>query len=110
MIPPQLMCRKHLLGEHVELHMLVGTLQKGKSIRGYLEKKLVDPCSIETRHNALVREMLSRGYKHNSLLWYDSDLENEINIANSILELSNRCQDCRSRIIQNEWARIVMEY
>ena len=32
LVPPSHMCRKHLLGEHVELHMLLGTLKKGKSI------------------------------------------------------------------------------
>lgn len=29
LVPPSHMCRKHLLGEHVELHMLLGTLKKG---------------------------------------------------------------------------------
>jgi hypothetical protein len=26
MVPPKVMCRKHLLGEHVEIHMLAGSL------------------------------------------------------------------------------------
>ena len=34
MVPVQYMCRKHLLGEHVEHHMLVGSIHKGLSMRG----------------------------------------------------------------------------
>ena len=34
MLPPECMCRKHLLGEHVELHMLLGSMRRGKSIEG----------------------------------------------------------------------------
>ena len=36
MVDPKKMCRKHLLGEHVEIHMMVGTLLKGRSIDGFL--------------------------------------------------------------------------
>ena len=43
MLPPETMCRKHLLGEHVELHMLLGSLRRGKNIDGFLAGKLVEP-------------------------------------------------------------------
>ena len=68
LVPPSHMCRKHLLGEHVELHMLLGTLKKGKSITGFLSGGLVDPCRMYKRHGELVREMERRGYAHNSPL------------------------------------------
>ena len=35
MLPPAGMCRKHLLGEHVELHMLLGSLRRGKIFRAF---------------------------------------------------------------------------
>ena len=41
MVPPSKMCRKHLLGEHVELHMIAACLRLGKSIRGYVETGLI---------------------------------------------------------------------
>ena len=31
-VDPKLMCNKHLLGEHVEMHMFFGTIQKGISM------------------------------------------------------------------------------
>ena len=32
MIDPTMLCTKHLLGEHVELHMFVGTINKNKKL------------------------------------------------------------------------------
>lgn len=29
-VNPKILCRKHLLGEHVELHMATGHLQRGR--------------------------------------------------------------------------------
>ena len=52
MLPPETMCRKHLLGEHVELHMLLGSLRRGKNIDGFLAGKLVDPRRMFRRHAA----------------------------------------------------------
>ena len=36
MVSPATMCRKHLLGEHVEIHMAVASLRLGKSVDGFL--------------------------------------------------------------------------
>ncbi|MFR8275029.1 MAG: pyrimidine dimer DNA glycosylase/endonuclease V [Desulfovibrio fairfieldensis] len=52
----------------MELHMLLGTLKKGKSITGFLSGGLIDPCRMYKRHGELVREMERRGYAHNSPL------------------------------------------
>ena len=51
MLPPETMCRKHLLGEHVELHMLLGSLRRGKNIDGFLAGSWWTPgaCSGGTR-------------------------------------------------------------
>jgi len=68
MVDPQILCRKHLLGEHVEIHMFVGTIFKGKSLAGYVKNNLVQPRSILNRHDELVREFSKRGYRHNSTL------------------------------------------
>jgi hypothetical protein len=38
MVWPELMCRKHLLGEHVEIHMLLGALNKGHRVQGFINK------------------------------------------------------------------------
>lgn len=70
-IPPEKLCRNHLLGEHSELHGLWAILTKGKKAyahhpetkrwRGKLK-------ALYLRHETLVQEMESRGYRHNSPL------------------------------------------
>ena len=98
MVNPELMCRKHLLGEHVELHMFVGSINKGIKIAGYIRTNLCEPNSIISRHEALVAEMLSRGYKHQSPLpefIYDDDTM--VDVESAYKDLLNRCEGCRGR-------------
>jgi len=64
MVNPKIMCRQHLLGEHVEIHMFVGTLSRGKSVKGYLEKGLLEVHNLYWRHEELVEEMKRRGTVH----------------------------------------------
>lgn len=61
MVPPRYMCRRHLLGEHLEIHMFLGTLKKGNKIDGYLKNNCCEPRSFKERHDALVEEMQGRG-------------------------------------------------
>lgn len=70
-IPPAELCRSHLLGEHRELHGLWNILTQ--DLTGYRrhpetrrwEGKL---AALFLRHEALVREMDRRGYRHASPL------------------------------------------
>jgi hypothetical protein len=108
MLPPKYLCRKHLLGEHVELHMLVGSIQKKKSLSGFLRDRLIQPMAIRARHKALVKEMTERGYNHRSPLpqytWHLSkkDLLVKVDKAENLRDLTERCEDCRQR--QREYA------
>lgn len=104
MVDPKIMCRKHLLGEHVEHHMFVGTINKGVSVDGYLRDNLLEPLSLLTRHVELVREMESRGYNHKSeLLSVDlsrmsfEQFHTKIDREKSLAELIRRCPECAVR-------------
>lgn len=109
LVKPKIMCRKHLLGEHVEIHMLIGAILKGKSLKGYIHKNLIEIESIEERHQELVEEMLARGYKHNSPLpeiadiyqgtfYLDYDIVyHKINKEESLTDLLSRCPECKKR-------------
>ena len=110
MVHPRIMCRQHLLGEHKELHMLVGTLLKGTSIRGYVEKGLVDPRHIRSRHKELVDEMLRRGYNHKSpLREFDETVPGRLmDPQKSLTELLSRCSACRSRYLDRPLAERVL--
>lgn len=66
-IPPERLCRNHLLGEHRELHAVWSIITKGKKAyanhpeitrwRGKLK-------ALYLRHEELVMEMKARGYNH----------------------------------------------
>jgi pyrimidine dimer DNA glycosylase len=70
-ISPKRLCRNHLLGEHRELHAIWSVIVNGK--KGYARHpetlrwkgKLK---ALYGRHEALVNEMTTRGYRHRSPL------------------------------------------
>ncbi len=98
-VEPNLLCQQHLLGEHVEMHMFVGTIRKGISIQGYIDKGLVDPAKISQRHEELSSEMVVRGMNHNSpLLRIRKKPACDIDISGNMKELHRRCLACRERI------------
>lgn len=67
MIPPHQLCRKHLLGEHGELHKHRHNFVKRHRIDGRMSPKIqIEPASMESRHDALAEEMVRRGYNHQS--------------------------------------------
>lgn len=99
LVDPRLMCSQHLLGEHVELHMLVGSLNRGKNIAGFLEHGLVELRSIRRRHAELVAEMTRRGYVHKSPLpEFGRRRAGNVDPAANLKELARRCSDCREII------------
>lgn len=104
LVDPKLLCDRHLLGEHVESHMFLGTLKKKVSIKGYIEKGLLQVELLKSRHDELVEEMEKRGMVHKSPFEIDFPLwqEGSISIENNIQELKRRCQECRKRIESSE--------
>lgn len=104
MIDPELLCRKHLLGEHYEIHKAAGFLRNGRNLFGLL-RGFLDPRRMEVRHQALTFEMQQRGYLHNSPLdmpTLDYRLLpkiNEINISKSVRDLKARCVDCQRGLV-----------
>ena len=100
MVDPKIMCRKHLLGEHAEVHMLYGCISKGRNIRGFIDDRLVDPYRLFSRHQELVTEMNFRGYKHLSPIGELSQVleKGHIDSQANALELNRRCKECQRLI------------
>ena len=98
MLPPSLMCDRHLLGEHVELHMLVGSLLKGRSIQGFLVRGLLEPQHVKERHAELVQEMVRRGMNHKSPLEEIQGPYGAVDRLASLKELYTRCARCKDII------------
>lgn len=97
-INPAILCNKHLCGEHVEMHMFLGCLRKGKSIQGYIDKGLVEIDYIIPRHNKLANEMIRRKMNHHSPLenieFIYQGPNGKVDILESALDLFSRCKKC----------------
>jgi site-specific recombinase len=116
MINPKLLCNKHLLGEHSEIHKHLNVFVKKYSIKNRVLKGKVqiEPLSMKTRHDELALEIANRWpknkehkspYEHNVQKLCDHLLESEKNAkvdkAVSYQDLIVRCEECRKRI-ENE--------
>jgi hypothetical protein len=70
-VPVSELDRQHLLGEHAELHCIVGALLgKYKAYRNHPETLRFHNCieQLYARHTDQVAELAKRGYQHNSPL------------------------------------------
>jgi transcription-repair coupling factor (superfamily II helicase) len=103
LVNPRIMCRQHLLGEHAEVHMFIGTINRKKSVEGYLQKGLLEVHNLFSRHNELVEEMKKRGYKHQSEVeeeWKTAVRAGIIDRKRNLGELINRCSKCKGRYLE----------
>ena len=104
---PSKMCRKHLMGEHVEMHMFLGSLKKRKKLDGFFKNNLFEPRSLYQRHKDLADEMVRRGYNHKSEIKeedcacvLDLSIEKqywEIDKEIALKDLLSRCPECYSK-------------
>src|SRR4051794_30703089 len=97
MVDPRKMCDQHLLGEHVELHMLVGSLRRKKTLTGFLEGGLGERQGTRRRHAEVVMEMESRGVRHASPLpVVRTRTAGRVDPKQNLKELARRCEACRA--------------
>lgn len=102
-IKPEIMCNKHLLGEHYELHMFIGCINKSKNLNGYLNKGLLETHNLRKRHKEIAKEMKRRGFNHFSALsYYKIKKLGKINKKKNLRELRERCLDCKNILNKNE--------
>lgn len=103
LVPTNLLCRNHLLGEHKELHQLIGSINHNKSIKGYVDLNLVQTNKIISRHTELVEELQRRKYNHKSPLpnFNDPNL-GFVDPDKNLKELCERCPECRKLILGEE--------
>jgi hypothetical protein len=100
MVNPRIMCRQHLLGEHAEIHMFIGTINQEKPVKGYLEKGLLEVHNLYNRHEELVKEMKRRKYNHYSKVnkkWKIVEKVGVIDKEKNLSDLITRCLKCARR-------------
>jgi len=108
MVPVAYMCNQHLLGEHVEIHMLIGSLVRQKSITGFIANNCLQPKAAKIRHDRIAKEMQIRGMNHNSPLIFKSsylsylpnhEINYKVDSKASLKDLVGRCPNCRKLYI-----------
>lgn len=96
MIDPKILCRKHLLGEHGEIHKHRHNFVKKHKMDG--RKGQIEPKSMQVRHDILAKEMLRRGYKHQSP-FKQPDVsylpEMKVDSNKALKDLLIRCDSCK---------------
>jgi hypothetical protein len=107
-VPPAILCRQHLLGEHRELHALWHILSQDK--KGYANHPETKRwrgklAALYTRHEALVSEMARRGYRHasplDSTLATGEALQDEYVDSPSAQFLLLRGKGCECQVAEN---------
>lgn len=103
MIKPSLLCNKHLLGEHGELHKFIPSFHKQHSVTNRVAPVVqIELSSYQSRHDELATEMIKRGMNHNSPLPPLPDFSYlpkahfyaKVNTNISVKDLKERCGDC----------------
>ena len=100
-VDPKMMCNRHLLGEHCEMHMAVGAINAGKSVAGHVKAGQLDVSLIRKRHMDLAMEMRRRGMNHHSPLPALQHLprggfgKDCVDAKANIVELARRCSGCK---------------
>ena len=106
MIDPKLLCRKHLLGEHGEIHKHRHNFVKHHRIDKRIEPVVqIEPMSMQVRHDELSKEMVRRGFNHQSpfeqpdisyLPKHQRFAKVDLDISKS--DLMDRCPECLKNI------------
>lgn len=106
MLHPKMLCRKHLLGEHGEIHKHRHNFVKQHRITGRIYPiVLIEPSSMEDRHNILALEFKRRGYNHESPYTLpdlrhlpEAERKAKANRLYNAVDLSKRCSACEKKI------------
>lgn len=102
MLNPKILCTKHLLGEHGEIHKHRHNFVKKHNIKGRIIPVVqIEPSSMETRHNELALEMINRKMNHKSdykqpdISYLPKELQSaKVDISVALKDLLLRCKDC----------------
>ena len=106
MINPKILCRKHLLGEHGEIHKHRHNFVKKHNMAKRVELGQIEVETMKLRHDALAEEMLRRGYNHQSpyempdISYLPLEIiKKRVDLKVALCDLITRCPDCKERYL-----------
>ena len=110
MVSPDLLCNKHLMGEHGEIHKFLPSFRKGYSVDGRFDPIVqIQLNALEERHDELAKEINRRAKKgggHKSPLKdipnleeiYPQHYHKTVDTGVSLADLILRCPECKEKI------------
>jgi hypothetical protein len=98
---PETLCRKHLLGLHGEIHKFRHAFVKKLNMTKRMELNQIDPTKMKQQHDACAKEMLRRGYKHNSP-YEQPDISYLPVMEIELMDSRTRCEECKKQEQDNE--------
>jgi len=103
MLPPKIMCSKHIAGEHGEFHKHLHNFTKKHSIKGRVTGEVqIEPLAMKARHDELSKYLKVHvsAYEMPDLSYLPVEhREAEVNLVESIQELFRRCPNCRFKML-----------
>lgn len=105
MLPIECMCKKHIAGEHGELHKFLPTFRKGISVDGRFKPVV----QIQFQGYVKRHDELAKALNHKSPMVDVPDFQeiypryHHLTVDQSISakDLSERCEDCRKKLLTN---------
>lgn len=110
MVNTKILCKKHLLKEHDDIHFFINEIARGISLHNYVYNNKLEMQSLRNRHEEITREMASRAMEHTTplpvLSWscveevFEDIYHKRINARDTFKELLKTCKTCRRRADQ----------
>lgn len=118
--PVEILCGKHLGGCHVEIHMFMGAIEKGRNLDGFFRNGLLEPLSIKYYHDLLAEQLPG----HKTPIEQEQFIEivfklppeyvfAKVDRGASLRELLRRCPVCRENYkrlnqkpIRTKWKKL----
>lgn len=98
-VDPRCLCRKHLVAEHIDMHLFMDWYKKKKNLSGYLRNGTLELHSIHDRHEALALELRRRGLEHNTpMIRYCLQFAGHIDLKESYVRQTKKCKACGDRM------------
>lgn len=100
---PRLMCKQHILGEHLEAHIFVSKMQKETSLKGFRKGSMFFGAEfVKSRHDKIAK-LLKQPHK-TPLFIGELEIKNYPYIAPTLYDLTKsmedllgRCEECKRK-------------
>ena len=105
MLSPKLMCKKHISGEHGEIHKHLSSLYKGIKIDGrYAHIAQIQLNALQSRHDQLAQFLNHKSPIEVDDYWiyklYPQYYHINVNLEFNLHDLMERCEKCRNLILK----------